>query len=150
MSLQLILNLILVESMLPFRAILVLNLLGLFFLLWVLNLIRHGRLYVGYGVIFVAAILATMVTLSVPYLLLAVTHLVGALFPASALTLLALVFIVLMLLFVLSQLTLVSNRLAVLVQELAIERARDLPERRHGKIDKDEAEKESLPRSPLD
>lgn len=114
-----------VEVILPLRAVLVLDLMGLFFLLWVLNLVRHGRLYVGYGVIFIAAILGTMVMLSVPQLLLGVTHLVGAIFPASALTLLALGFIVLMLLYVLSQLTLVSNRLAVLIQELAIERSRD-------------------------
>jgi len=114
-----------VEVVLPIRALLVLNFIGLFFLLWVLNLVRHGRLYVGYGVIFIAAILGTMVTLSIPKLLLGVTHLVGAIFPASALTLLALAFIALMLLYVLSQLTLVSNRLAVLIQELAIERGRD-------------------------
>jgi len=114
-----------VEVILPLRAVLVLDLMGLFFLVWVLNLVRHGRLYVGYGVIFIAAILGTMVTLSVPQLLLGVTHLVGAIFPASALTLLALGFIVLMLLYVLSQLTLVSNRLAVLIQELAIERSRE-------------------------
>ena len=114
-----------VEVILPLRAVLVLDLMGLFFLLWVLNLVRHGRLYVGYGVIFIAAILGTMVMLSVPPLLLGVTHLVGAIFPASALTLLALGFIVLMLLYVLSQLTLVSNRLAILIQELAIERSRE-------------------------
>ena len=114
-----------VEVVLPIRALLVLNFIGLFFLLWVLNLVRHGRLYVGYGVIFIAAILGTMVTLSIPKLLLGVTHLVGAIFPASALTLLALAFIALMLLYVLSQLTLVSNRLAVLIQELAIERGRE-------------------------
>lgn len=114
-----------VEVILPLRAVLVLDLMGLFFLIWVLNLVRHGRLYVGYGVIFIVAILGTMVMLSVPPLLLGVTHLVGAIFPASALTLLALGFIVLMLLYVLSQLTLVSNRLAVLIQELAIERSRE-------------------------
>ena len=114
-----------VEVILPLRAVLVLDLMGLFFLIWILNLVRHGRLYVGYGVIFIVAILGTMVTLSVPQLLLGVTHLVGAIFPASALTLLALGFIVLMLLYVLSQLTLVSNRLAVLIQELAIERSRE-------------------------
>lgn len=125
-----LLEFMLIDNMFPLRAIIVLDLLGLFFLLWVLNLIRHGRLYVGYGVIFVAAILGSMVVLSVPYLLNTVTHLVGAIFPASALTLLALCFIVLMLLYVLSQLSLVSNRLAILIQELAIERARERSERR--------------------
>ena len=33
------------------QGVLVLNLIALALLLWVLNLIRHGRLYVGYGVI---------------------------------------------------------------------------------------------------
>ena len=125
MTFQPTLELIFVETVLPLRAVLILNLMGLFFLLWILNLVRHGRLYVGYGVIFIAAIAGTMVTLSVPHFLLVVTHLVGAIFPASALTLLALCFIVLMLLYVLSQLTLVSNRLAVLIQELAIERGKE-------------------------
>ncbi len=114
------------------QGILVLNLIGLALLLWVLNLVRHGRLYVGYGVIFVAAILGTMLLLSVPWLLNTVTHLIGAIFPASALTLLALCFIVLMLLYILSQLTIVSNRLTTLVQTLAIENARSEASRADG------------------
>ena len=107
------------------QGILVLDLICLVLLLYVLNSVRHGRLYVGYGVIFVAAIVGTMVIVSVPEALNGVTRLVGAIFPASALTLLALSFIVLMLLYVLTQITLVSNRLAVLVQELAIQNAKD-------------------------
>lgn len=103
---------------------LVLNLIALALLLWVLNLVRHGRLYVGYGVIFVIATLGTMLLVSVPWLQTTLTHVIGAVFPVSALTLLALCFIVLMLLYTLTQLTIVSNRLSKLVQELAIERAR--------------------------
>jgi hypothetical protein len=106
------------------QGILLVNFIGLVLLLWVLNLVRHGRLYVGYGVIFVVTILGSLVLVSVPWLLTAVTHLIGAIFPASALTLLALCFIVLMLLYILTQITIVSNRLSKLVQELAIERAR--------------------------
>ncbi len=106
------------------QGVLVLNLIALALLLWVLNLIRHGRLYVGYGVIFVIATLGTMLLVSVPWLQTTVTHVIGAVFPVSALTLLALCFIVLMLLYTLTQLTIVSNRLAKVVQELAIERAR--------------------------
>ncbi len=106
------------------QGILVLNLIALALLLWVLNLVRHGRLYVGYGVIFVTAIVGTMLLLSVPWLQAGVTRVIGAVFPASALTLLALCFIVLMLLYILTQITIVSNRLAKLVQQLAIERAR--------------------------
>jgi len=107
----------------------VLVLMGLALLLWILNLVRRDRLYVGYGVIFVLAILSVIVILSVPPLLTFVTRLVGAVFPASALTLLAFGFIVLMLVYVLTQVTILSNRLAVLIQELAIQRARENAER---------------------
>jgi hypothetical protein len=106
------------------QGILIVNFIGVVLLFWVFNLVRRGRLYVGYGVIFVVAILGSVILLSVPWLLTVVTHLIGAIFPVSALTLLALCFIVLMLLYILTQITIVSNRLSKLVQELAIERAR--------------------------
>jgi hypothetical protein len=111
-----------------FQGIIILDVIGLLLLLWVLNLVRRERLYVGYGVIFVLAILGIIVLLSVPKLLIYVTHLVGAIFPTSALTLLALCFIVFLLVYVLTQVTLTSNRLAILVQELAIRRACDTME----------------------
>lgn len=107
------------------QGIIVLCVIGLVLMLWVMNLVRRGRLYVGYGVIFVATIFGVLVLLAVPKLLTLLTHLVGAIFPTSALTLLALCFIVLMLVYVLTQVTLVSNRLATLVQELAIHDARN-------------------------
>lgn len=111
------------------QGIIVLDLIGLVLLFWVLDLVRRDRLYVGYGVIFVLTILGVILILSVPTLLTFVTRLVGAIFPASALTLLALCFIVLMLVYVLTQLTLVSNRVAALVQELAVQRAKESIER---------------------
>lgn len=114
------------------QGIIVLVLIGLAFLFWILNLVRSGRLYVGYGVIFVLIILATIVILTVPRLLTLVTHMVGAVFPASALTLLALCFIVLLLVYILSQVTIISNRVALLAQQLAIRQAREDAERRNG------------------
>jgi hypothetical protein len=114
------------------QGIIVLNLIGIGLLFWVLHLVRLGRLYVGYGVIFILTILMTIVLLSVPGLLTMVTHLVGAVFPASALTLLALCFIVLLLVYVLTQVTIISNRLAVLAQELAIRQANEDAKRRNG------------------
>ncbi|MGH9871904.1 MAG: DUF2304 domain-containing protein [Pyrinomonadaceae bacterium] len=118
------------------QGILLINFIGLLLMLWVLNLVRHGRLYVGYGVIFIVAILGSLLLLSVPWLLTVMTHLIGAIFPVSALTLLALCFVVLMLLYILTQITIVSNRLSKLVQELAIEHAqrdakRAIPDRDH-------------------
>ncbi len=107
------------------QGIIVLDLLGIVLLAWILDLTRRGRLYVGYGAGFVVTILGTVVVLSVPPILDAVTRLVGAFFPASALTLLALGFILRMLVYVLTQLTIISDRLARLVQELAIQRAQE-------------------------
>jgi len=117
------------------QGIIVLGVIGLVLMFWVMNLVRRGRLYVGYGVIFVATIVAVLVLLAVPRLLTLLTHLVGAIFPTSALTLLALCFIVLMLVYVLTQVTLVSNRLANLVQELAIHDARNNSRQESKRID---------------
>lgn len=104
---------------------LVIDLAALILLLWVLGLVRRGRLYVGYGVMFVLLAVATIVTVSIPRVLGLVTGIVGAVFPASALALIALGAMAFLLVYVLSQLTIVANRLSTLVQELAIQRARD-------------------------
>ena len=120
------------------QGIIVLVVIGLVLMFWVMNLVRRGRLYVGYGVIFVATIVGVLVLLAVPQLLTLLTHLVGAIFPTSALTLLALCFIVLMLVYVLTQVTLVSNRLAILVQELAIHDARNSSRQEPKRIDADD------------
>ena len=107
------------------QGIIVLNLIGLVLLLWILNLVRRDRLYVGYGVMFVLIILSAILVLTVPTLLTFITHLVGAVFPTSALTLIALCFIVFMLAYILTQVTLISNRVAVLIQQLAIQQAKE-------------------------
>ena len=107
------------------QGIIVLNLIGLVLLFWILNLVRRDRLYVGYGVIFVLIILSAILVLSVPTLLTFITHLVGAVFPTSALTLIALCFIVFMLAYILTQITLISNRVAALIQQLAIQQAKE-------------------------
>lgn len=107
------------------QGIFVLILIGLALLVWILDLIRRDRLYVGYGIVFIIAILSVILILAIPSLLMTVTHLVGAIFPASALTLLALCFIVFLLVYILSQVTIVSNRLAALVQALAIQQAQE-------------------------
>jgi hypothetical protein len=107
------------------QGILIINIMGIALLFWVSNLVRKGRLYVGYGVIMILAILGIQIIVSVPRLLFLLTHLVGAVFPVSALTMMALGFIVMMLVYILTQLTIISNRLAALTQALAIERAHE-------------------------
>lgn len=105
------------------QGVIVLNVIGVLLLVWLFNLIRQARLYVGYGIIFIIAIVATMITVSVPSILMFVTRLVGAFFPASAMTMLAIGFIVFTLVYILTQLTIISNRVSNLVQELAIRQA---------------------------
>jgi hypothetical protein len=107
------------------HGVIVLVCIGLVLLYGVLDLVRRDRLYVGYGIIFIGAILGAILVLSWPSLLALVTRAVGAVFPVSALTLLALLFVVLMLIYVLSQVTIVSNRLALVVQEIAVQRAKE-------------------------
>jgi hypothetical protein len=105
------------------HGLVVLALLGIALLTWVLNLVRRGRLYVGYGALFIVAIIATMVTLVFPPVLATVSWIVGANLPVSALTLLAWTFIVVVLIYVFTQITVISNRLTTVVQELAIQGA---------------------------
>ena len=102
------------------QGIIALNLIAVMLIVWVGNLVRTGRLYVGYGIIFIGSTMAVMLLLLSPHLLQLVSKLLGAVFPASALTLLALGFIVVMLIYILSQLTILSNRVTTLMQTLAI------------------------------
>ena len=99
-------------------------LLGSVLLIWVVNLIRNGRLYVGYGVIFVFGTLAAIAVLVVPPLLTAVTAASNALVPAPALGIGAIVIMLFLLVYVFTQITILSNRVMDLTQELAIRGAR--------------------------
>ena len=103
----------------------VLFLIGILLILWTLNLVRRDRLYVGYGVALCVTIGGVLLILTIPSLLVGITGLVGAIFPASALTLLALCFIVVTLVYVLTQITVVSNRLTSAIQEIALQRAKE-------------------------
>ena len=103
----------------------ILLIIGLALQLWILNLVRRDRLYAGYGIFLGVAIAGVMLVVAVPPLLAGVTRMVGAIFPVSALTLLALGFIFVMLVYVLTQVTILSNRLAAAIQELAVQRTKE-------------------------
>lgn len=96
---------------------------GALLLLWVVNALRHDRLYAGYGVIFVVGTLMAMAVLSVPSLLRFVTTTSVALLPAPSLSIVALVVIIVLMVYVFTQITVLSNRVALLTQELAIRNA---------------------------
>jgi hypothetical protein len=99
------------------------DLLALAIIVWVFQLVRRDRLYVGFGVIFVVVVALGGSVVTFP----------GALAPFVAFSRLAarsplviglaLVFMLLMLIYILSQTTLLSNRVARLTQEIAIREA---------------------------
>ena len=84
---------------------------------WIFNLVRAGRLYVGYGVIFGVAIMTTATVVGLPPILgagdILRSHAEGFIVGAST-------FVIVILVYTLSQLTRWSNRVTALTRELAI------------------------------
>ena len=97
--------------------------LALLTIVWVFQLVRRDRLYVGYGVIFVVVLALGGVALTFPAVLVPLNALSSLSQRAAVLMGLALAFVVLMLIYILSQLTLLSNRVTRLTQEIAIREA---------------------------
>ena len=100
------------------RAVIVL--LGLSVLGLIINLVRTKRLHVGYAVVWLPAIVAVITLVATPPLLEGVTRVMGAIFPASAMSLLGFVFIFLALIFISVQLSLLSNRVVEIAQHIAL------------------------------
>ena len=105
---------------------LLLDTIAVFMALWISNLVRCGKLYVGYGVVVLSALGVMSLAISIGTLRSSVTSLVQWLFPTMGYGVLASAIAALGLVYVLSQLSIISNRLAFVIQELAIEGAADL------------------------
>lgn len=101
-------------------SILTVDAIGLLIVVWLFQLVRRDRLYVGYGVIFVLVIALGLVLLTFPAARRPLEWLGRLAAGAPALMALGLAFVTLMLIYVLSQVTQLSNRLSTLAQELAI------------------------------
>ena len=99
-------------------------LLGVFAVL-ILNLVRTKRLHLGYALLWLAAVAATMLLTSIAPLRDLITIAVGAVFPASALALLAFAFIFFVLILFSVQVSALSRRQNQLVKELARRTMRD-------------------------
>jgi len=91
--------------------------------LWVFQLVRRDRLYVGFAVIFVAVIAAGVLLVTFPALLSPFGLFAAVVERSQTLVGLALMFVLVMLIFILSQTTILSNRVARLTQEIAIREA---------------------------
>jgi hypothetical protein len=102
------------------QGIALIDIVGLGLLILILNLIRTKKLHVGFAVIWFLAITGLMIIISVPSLLSLLPKVVGATFPASALSLVAFVFIFLVLIFFSVQLSVISARQVELAQAFAL------------------------------
>ena len=103
------------------QGILVVDFFGLVLLVLIVHLVRVQKLHVGYGLLWLLTTTAVVLLVSIPSLLALVTRAVGALFPASALSLLAFAFIFLVLVFFSVKLTAIASRQTRMVQALAID-----------------------------
>jgi hypothetical protein len=103
---------------------------GLWLITLIINLVRTRKLHVGYAVIWLLAVSGLIVMVAVPPLLDLITRAVGAIFPASALSLLAFVFIFLVLIFISVQLSMLSSRVTEMAQSLAMSKLREQEEAR--------------------
>jgi hypothetical protein len=99
-------------------------LVGLLLIAWVFNLVRLGRLYVGYAVLVVVAIVGGTTGLVLAPIRRRAAVAFDALFPAVGIAVVVTTMAIVALVYVLTQLTILSNRLAELTQQLAILEAR--------------------------
>lgn len=105
--------------------ILIVDVIGFLLFGWVVNLIRKGRVYVGYGSALLIAIGGTICVASVPAQFVdAVTHRLGNVVSGSLLVFLAIYCILFALIYVFREITMISRRLRTLTQQLAIELAK--------------------------
>lgn len=102
------------------HGVIIINLLALGLIALVLDLVRRHRLYVGYAVIWLVAISGLMVLTWFPPLLYLLPRIIGAIFPASALSLFGFLFVVLVLVLFSVQLSGLSARQTEIAQHLAL------------------------------
>lgn len=103
--------------------ILLIDLVIVAFVAWILRLVYRNRLYVGYGVLLVAALTGLGVVASVPALRQALDGALSWLFGPAGPLVVSLTVLTLLLVYVFTQVTILSNRLVTLVQDLAIREA---------------------------
>lgn len=102
------------------HGVVLLDLIGLSLIIVVVNLVRTRKLIVAYGVVWLTALAFMVLIVSFPPLLSLITRAVGAIYPASALTLLALGLAFGMLIFFSMQLSTISARQIELAQSWAL------------------------------
>jgi hypothetical protein len=90
---------------------------------WILDLIRRGRLYVGYGIVLLALIATVTSVAVIPFLRRLATEALDSLFPKEPVAVVGLGAVLLLLIYLLHQMSVLADRVATLTQELAIRRS---------------------------
>lgn len=88
---------------------------------WILYAIRVGRLYVGYGAVFLCELVGICALVVLPGMMSFANHLLDLALPGLRVTHICLGILFLTVVYFAIQLTVISNRLATLVQMLAVE-----------------------------
>jgi len=102
------------------HGVIFIDIVSLGFIILVVNLVRKHRLTQGFALIWLFAIVSLMVIVTIPGVMDLITLAVGAIFPASAISLLAFVFIFLMLIVISMHISIISKRQVDLIQSMAI------------------------------
>jgi hypothetical protein len=102
------------------QGVILIDLIALGFLLLILNLVRRHKLVIGYALLWMTALLGAMALVTITPLRDFTTRVVGAIYPASALSLLAFAFFFVVLIYFSVQLSVMSSRQVQLIQAIAI------------------------------
>lgn len=87
---------------------------------WILDLVRRGRLYVGYGIVVLALVGIVVGIASWPWFRALLAPVLYGLFPREPVAVIGLGALLLLLIYVLHQLSVLSDRVAALTQEIAL------------------------------
>lgn len=111
------------SAVLSNRGQLILVAIGLLFILYLFSLLRKQKITESHGLLWLFVSIAMIVIVSIDKLLMGFTHILGAQYPSSALTMIGLLFIIVLLLFFTLQITNITYKFRQLVQELSLQNA---------------------------
>jgi len=111
------------SAVLSNRGQLILVAIGLLFIFYLFSLLRKQKITESHGLLWLFVSIAMIVIVSIDKLLMGFTHVLGAQYPSSALTMIGLLFIIVLLLFITLQITNITYKFRKLVQELSLQNA---------------------------
>ena len=101
------------------QGIIIIDILAVGLIILIINLLRNKKLTTGYALIWLISVGTMLIILNIPPFLDFVTKVVGAVYPASALSLLAFVLIFMILIFFSVQISILSARQVDMIQEIS-------------------------------